>query len=173
MQDNTKETVKASLSLSARNPPVTSGFHTQGAAVDIIYMSSHHTMEVLDWIKHLHLMVPVGCQVIVWTSAGWLLICPIGTNVSKISIQINLFFKKKIDSKMSLAKWWPFFVPPHTPVTPSKPTQNRQKNTKSIMNRPAIGHRQCCWRHCKTSRVHVGVISGKIRYGIARFETDR
>ena len=46
------------------------------------------------------------------------------------------------------------------------------KNAIFSMNRPAVGPRQCCWRHRRTSRVHVGVTSGKIRYGIARFETD-
>ena len=59
--------------------------------------------------------------------------------------------------------------PSHTGQTDTKPT----KIAKFSMNRPAVGHRQCCWRHRKTGRVHFGVISGKIRYGIARFETDR
>ena len=58
--------------------------------------------------------------------------------------------------------------PSHTGQTDTKPT----KPAKFAMNRPAVGHRQCCWRHRKSSRFYVGVISGKIRYGIARFETD-
>ena len=58
--------------------------------------------------------------------------------------------------------------PSHTRQTGTKLT----KNAKFSMNRPAVGHWQCCWRHRKTSRVPVGVISDKIWYGIARFETD-
>ena len=54
----------------------------------------------------------------------------------------------------------------HTGQTETKPTIK----ANFLMNRPAVGHRQRCWRHRKTSRVHVGLISGKIRYGIAQFD---
>ena len=56
-------------------------------------------------------MMPVGCQVMVWTSAGWLLNCPMGTNFSRFLIKIHQFSKKKMNLKMSLAKWWPFMPP--------------------------------------------------------------
>ena len=43
-----------------------------------------------------------------WTNAGILLIGPLGTNFSEISIQILTFSFKKIHLKVSSAKWRPF-----------------------------------------------------------------
>ena len=75
------------------------------------FTSSCHMMKVLDSVTHLHLMMPVGCQVIVWASAGWFLNCPMGTNFSRFLIKIHQFSKKKMNLKMSLAKWWTFYAP--------------------------------------------------------------
>ena len=47
-------------------------------------------------------------QAIIWTNAGILLIGPWGTNVSEILIGIHTFSFKKINLKMSSAKWRPF-----------------------------------------------------------------
>ena len=47
-------------------------------------------------------------QAIIWTIAGILLIGPLGTNFSEISIGIQLFSLKKMHLKMSSAKWRPF-----------------------------------------------------------------
>ena len=47
-------------------------------------------------------------QAIIWTSAGILLIGPLGTNFSEISIGIQTFSFKKIDLKMSSGKRRPF-----------------------------------------------------------------
>ena len=47
-------------------------------------------------------------QAIIWTNAGILLIGPLGTNFSEISIGIQTFSFKKIHLKMSSAKWCPF-----------------------------------------------------------------
>ena len=47
-------------------------------------------------------------QAIIWTNAGILLIWPLGTNFSEISIDIQTFSCKKIHFKMSSGKWWPF-----------------------------------------------------------------
>ena len=47
-------------------------------------------------------------QAIIWTIAGILLIGPLGTNLSEISIGIQLFSFKKMHLKMSSAKWRPF-----------------------------------------------------------------
>ena len=47
-------------------------------------------------------------QAIIWTSAGILLIGPLGTNLSKILIGIQTLSFKKIHLKMSSAKWRPF-----------------------------------------------------------------
>ena len=46
-------------------------------------------------------------QAIIWTSAGMLLIGPLGTNFSEILIGIQTLSFKKIHLKMS-AKWRPF-----------------------------------------------------------------
>ena len=47
-------------------------------------------------------------QAIIWTSAGILLIGPLGTNFSEILIGIQTFSFKKMHLKMSSAKWRPF-----------------------------------------------------------------
>ena len=51
---------------------------------------------------------PSRLQAIIWTNAGILLIRPLGTNVSEISIKIHNFSFKKINLKMSYGKWRPF-----------------------------------------------------------------
>ena len=47
-------------------------------------------------------------QAIIWTNAGILLIGPLGTNFSEILIEIRIFSFKKMDLKVSSAKWRPF-----------------------------------------------------------------
>ena len=47
-------------------------------------------------------------QAIIWTSAGILLIGPLGTNFSEILIGIQTFSFKKMHLKISSAKWRPF-----------------------------------------------------------------
>ena len=49
-------------------------------------------------------------QAIIWTNAGILLIGPLGTNFSEISIQIFTFSVKKIHIKMSSGKWRPSYI---------------------------------------------------------------
>ena len=51
---------------------------------------------------------PARHQAIVSTSAGILLIGPLGTNFSEISIEIITFSFKKMRLKVSSAKWRPF-----------------------------------------------------------------
>ena len=46
-------------------------------------------------------------QAIIWTNAGILLIGPLGTNFSEISIEIQTFSFKKMHLKMSSGKWRP------------------------------------------------------------------
>ena len=53
---------------------------------------------------------PGRCQAIIWTNAGILLIGPLGTNFSEISIGIQIFSFKKVHLKLSSAKWRPFFL---------------------------------------------------------------
>ena len=47
-------------------------------------------------------------QAIIWTNAGILLIGPLETNFSEISIKIHVFSFKKMHLKMSSGKWRPF-----------------------------------------------------------------
>ena len=47
-------------------------------------------------------------QAIIWTSAGVLLIGPLGTNFSEIFPRIQTFSFKKMHLKMSSGKWRPF-----------------------------------------------------------------
>ena len=51
---------------------------------------------------------PSRRQAIIWNNAGLLLIEPLGTNVSEISIRIQTFSFKKLHLNMSSAKWRPF-----------------------------------------------------------------
>ena len=51
---------------------------------------------------------PDRWQAIIWTSAGILLIGLLGTNFSKIFIEIHEFLFKKMHLKMSSGKWRPF-----------------------------------------------------------------
>ena len=47
-------------------------------------------------------------EAIIWTSAGILLIGPLGTNFSEILIEIYIFSFKKMHLEMSFDKWRPF-----------------------------------------------------------------
>ena len=47
-------------------------------------------------------------QAIIWNNAGLLLIEPLGTNISEISIGIQTFSFKKMHLNMSSVKWRPF-----------------------------------------------------------------
>ena len=51
---------------------------------------------------------PERRQTIIWTSAGILLIGPLGTNFSEILIGVQTFSFKKMHLKMASAKWRPF-----------------------------------------------------------------
>ena len=53
-------------------------------------------------------LLPGRRQAIIWTSAGTLLIGPLGTNFSEILIEILTFSFKKMLLKMSSGKWRPF-----------------------------------------------------------------
>ena len=85
-------------------------------------MSSFHiSLNVLThwvWVTHICIskltiigsdngLSPHRHQAIIWTSAGILLIGPLGTNFSEILIEIYIFSFKKMHLKTS-AKWLPF-----------------------------------------------------------------
>ena len=65
----------------------------------------------LNLITHsLTHLSPGRRQAITWTNVGILLIEPLGTNFSEISIGIQTFSFKKMHLNMSSAKWRPFFL---------------------------------------------------------------
>ena len=83
--------------------------------------SSASAVELTHWGRVTHICVskltiidsdnglsPGRRQAIIWTNAGILLIWPLGTNFSEISIDIQTFSLKKIHFKMSSGKWRPF-----------------------------------------------------------------
>ena len=51
---------------------------------------------------------PGRCQAIIWTNAGILLIQPLGTNLSEISIKILTFSFKKMRLKVPCGTWRPY-----------------------------------------------------------------
>ena len=53
-------------------------------------------------------LAPGRRQAIIWNNAGLLLIEPLGTNFSEISVGIQTFSFKKMHLNMSSAKWRPF-----------------------------------------------------------------
>ena len=55
-------------------------------------------------------LLPGRRQAIIWNNAGLLLIEPLGTNFSEISIGIQTFSFKKMHLNMSSAKWRPFWL---------------------------------------------------------------
>ena len=78
-------------------------------------------MELTHWGRVTHICVskltiiasdnglsPGRRQAIIWTSAGILLIEPLGTNFNEILIEMHTFSFKKMHLKMSSGKWRPF-----------------------------------------------------------------
>ena len=78
-------------------------------------------MALTHWTRVTHLCIskltiigsdnglsPGRSQAIIWTNVGILLIGPLGTNFSEISIDIYTFSFKKEHLKMSSGKWRPF-----------------------------------------------------------------
>ena len=85
-----------------------------------IYASFGHN-ELTHWGRVMHICVsditsigsdnglsPGRRQAIIRTNAGILLIGPLGTNFSEISIEIHILSFKKMHLKMSSGKWRPF-----------------------------------------------------------------
>ena len=71
------------------------------------------------WVTHIYVstltiigsdndLAPGPCQAITWTSAGILLIGPLGTNLGEILIEIYTFKFREMHLKMSSGKWRPF-----------------------------------------------------------------
>ena len=69
---------------------------------------THICISKLTIIGSDNCLLPARRQAIIWTNAGILLIGPLGTNFSKISIKIHTFSFKKMHLKMLSARWRPF-----------------------------------------------------------------
>ena len=82
---------------------------------------SHNHMCLTHWGRVTHICVSKQTNIgsdnglspgrrlaIIWTNAGILLIGPLGTNFSEISIEIHILSFKKMHLKISSAKWRPF-----------------------------------------------------------------
>ena len=91
------------------------------ASSDIREKIEHISDELTHWGRATHICIgnltiigsdnglsPYRRQAIIWTNAGILLIGPLGTNFSEISIEILIFSFKKMRLKVSSAKWRPF-----------------------------------------------------------------
>ena len=72
---------------------------------DSIYASIKQTI-----IGSVNGVSPGRRQAVIWTNAGILLIGPLGTNVSEILIEINIFLFNEMHLKMSSGKWRPFWL---------------------------------------------------------------
>ena len=70
--------------------------------------ATHICVSKLTIIASDNGLLPGRRQAIIWTSAGILLIGPLGTNFSEILIKILTFSFKKMCLKLSSAKWRPF-----------------------------------------------------------------
>ena len=69
---------------------------------------THISVDDLTIIGSDNCSSPGRRQAIIWTNAGILLIGPIGTNISEISIEILTFSFKKLRLKVSCAEWRSF-----------------------------------------------------------------
>ena len=69
---------------------------------------THICVSNLTMIGSVNGSSPGRSQAITWTSAGILLIGPLGTNFSEILIEIPKFSFKKMHLKVSSGKWRPF-----------------------------------------------------------------
>ena len=82
--------------------------------IDDGYNLNHWGRVTYIWVAKLTIigsdngLSPGQHQAIIWNNAGLLLIEPLGTNFSEISIVIQTFSLKKIHLNMSSAKWHPF-----------------------------------------------------------------
>ena len=69
---------------------------------------THICVNNLTNIGSVNGLSPGRRQAITWINAGILLVVPLGTNFSEISIEIPTFSFKKMRLKVSSAKWRPF-----------------------------------------------------------------
>ena len=93
---------------------VTRGYNLVQSLNDLLWLGlihwgrvTHICVSKLTIIASDNGLSPGRRQAIIWTSAGILLIGPLGTNFSEILIEIITFSFKKMRLKVSSAKWRP------------------------------------------------------------------
>ena len=74
----------------------------------VVSLLMHICVSELTIIVSDNGLSPGRHQAIIWTSAGILLIWPLGTKFSEILFEIHTFSLKKMQLKMSSEKWRPF-----------------------------------------------------------------
>ena len=85
-------------------------------------------------------------QAIIWTSAGVLLIGPLGTNFSDILTRIPPFSYKKLHLKMSSWKWRPFCLSLNVLTTKS---MNHAHNSWNILQLEGVSSGVTIFLHCQ------------------------
>ena len=87
------------------------------------------------------------CQAIIWTNDGLLLNEPLGRNFSEIRMKTWQFSFKKMNLKMSSAKWWPFCLNSryHTSSHQSSQRQGKylEKLRATILSHRCRSHQIC------------------------------
>ena len=78
-----------------------------------ILVSIVSSVHMTHWGRVMHMCIINGllrnwCRAIIWTNAGILLIGPLAINISEILIEVQTFLFKKMDFKLSSAKWQAF-----------------------------------------------------------------
>ena len=95
---------------------------------------------------------PVRRQAIIWTNAGIVLIRPLETNFSEISIEIHTFSFRKMHLKMSSGKWRPLCLGLNV-----LRTRNSHRRLSSITDTLLIHHqsrRHVTLLECDTFNIH-------------------
>ena len=96
-----------SLHKQIKNPNEQSGSHHHWCVLTHWGGVTHICVSKLTSIGSDNGLSPGRRQAIIWTTAGILLIGPLGTNISEILIKIYTLSLKKMHLKMSSGKWQP------------------------------------------------------------------
>ena len=96
-----------SLHKQIKNPNERSGSHHHWCVLTHRGRVTHICVSKLTIIGSDNGLSPGRRQAIIWTTAGILLIGPLGTNISEILIKIYTLSLKKMHLKMSSGKWQP------------------------------------------------------------------
>ena len=116
----------------------------------------HICVNKLNIISSDNGLSPERRQAIIWSNAGVLLIGPVGTNFSEISIEIYIFSFKKMHLKMSSGNWQPFCLGINVLTSLSMPSKvlspwNWVLECSYHFEIWQLAQQQCCWVACQIS----------------------